>query len=121
MRRAGPGLILAAFVALAAPAAAAGGPAAGEGLFLDRCVMCHIAEGGGQGPPLKGVIGRKAGSVDGFAYSAALRADGRVWTGPELDRFITNPSTAIPGTAMPIQVPDAKEREDLISYFATFR
>ena len=121
MMRAGAGSILAAVVALAASATAAGDPASGEGLFLDRCVMCHVTEGGGQGPPLKGVVGRKAGSVDGFTYSAALKADGRVWTGPELDHFITNPSAAIPGTAMPIQVPDAKEREDLISYFATFR
>ena len=120
MTRTGATLILAAVVGLASPAMAAGDPAAGEGLFLDRCVMCHVTEGGGQGPPLKAVIGRKAGSVEGFAYSAALKADGRVWTGPELDRFITNPATAIPGTAMPIQVPDAKEREDLISYFATF-
>lgn len=96
----------------------AGDAAAGESLFLDRCVICHVAEGGGQGPSLKGVYGRKAASTPDFAYSAALRASGVTWTAPELDRFLTNPSVAIPGTAMPITVPDAKQRADLIAYLA---
>jgi cytochrome c len=107
--------------ALAQPApggAAKGDAAAGEDLFLDRCAMCHIAEGGGQGPSLKGLYGRKAASVPGFAYSPALKASGVTWTAPELDRFLTNPGAAIPGTAMPITVPDAKQRADLIAWFA---
>ena len=97
---------------------AAGDAAAGQDLFLDRCVMCHVAEGGGQGPSLKGVYGRKAATVPGFPYSAALKASGVTWTGPELDRFLTNPGVAIPGTAMPITVPDARQRANLIAYFA---
>jgi cytochrome c2 len=101
------------------PAPSAGDAAAGQDLFLDRCAMCHVAEGGGQGPSLNGVYGRKAASAPGFAYSAALKASGVTWTGPELDRFLTNPSVAIPGTAMPITVPDAKQRANLIAYFAT--
>ena len=96
----------------------AGDAAAGQDLFLDRCAMCHVADGGGQGPSLKGVYGRKAASTPGFAYSAALKASGVTWTGPELDRFLTNPSVAIPGTAMPITVPDAKQRANLIAYLA---
>lgn len=98
--------------------AVGGDVAAGEDLFLDRCAMCHLAEGGGQGPSLKGVYGRKAASAPGFAYSAALKASGVTWTGPELDRFLTNPSVAIPGTAMPITVPDATQRANLIAYLA---
>ena len=95
-----------------------GDAAAGEDLFLDRCAMCHVAEGGGQGPSLTGVYGRKAAAAPGFAYSAALKASGVTWTGPQLDRFLTNPAVAIPGTAMPITVPDPKQRADLIAYFA---
>jgi cytochrome c len=105
-------------LAQAAAVPAVGDAAAGEELFLDRCAMCHVAEGGGQGPSLKGLYGRKAGSVPGFAYSAALKASGVIWTGPELDRFLANPIVAIPGTAMPITVPDPKQRADLIAYFA---
>jgi cytochrome c len=104
--------------ALAQAAAPAGDRAAGEDLFLDRCAMCHVAEGGGQGPSLQGVYGRKAAAAPGFAYSAALKASGVTWTAPELDRFLTNPSAAIPGTAMPITVPDAAQRANLIAYFA---
>ena len=100
------------------PGPSAGDAAAGQDLFLDRCAICHVAEGGGQGPSLKDVYGRKAASTPGFTYSAALKASGVTWTGPELDRFLTNPSVAIPGTAMPITVPDAKPRADLIAYFA---
>jgi cytochrome c2 len=96
----------------------AGDAAAGEDLFLDHCAICHVPEGGGQGPSLKGLYGRKAASASGFAYSAALKVSGLTWTGPELDHFLTNPSAAIPGTAMPITVPDAKERANLIAYFA---
>ncbi len=105
-------------LAQAAAVPAVGDAAAGEELFLDRCAMCHVAEGGGQGPSLKGLYDRKAGSVPGFAYSAALKASGVIWTGPELDRFLANPIVAIPGTAMPITVPDPKQRADLIAYFA---
>lgn len=100
------------------PAAArSGDAAAGQDLFLDRCVTCHIPEGGGQGPSLKGVYGRPAASVEGFAYSAALKASGLTWTGPALDRFLTDPGAAVPGTAMPIRITDAGQRADLISYF----
>lgn len=124
-----PAFVAVALAALAlggtlhALAQAAAGPpggdaAAGGDLFLDRCAMCHVAEGGGQGPSLKGVYGRKAATAPGFAYSAALKASGVTWTGPELDRFLTNPSVAIPGTAMPITVPDAGQRANLIAYFA---
>jgi cytochrome c len=109
----------AAALAQTPPAGPAGGDAAaGEQLFLDRCTFCHIPEGGGQGPSLKGVYGRKAAGAPGFAYSAALKASGVTWTGPELDRYLTNPSVAIPGSAMPLTVPDAKERADLIAYLA---
>jgi|HubBroStandDraft_3_1064219.scaffolds.fasta_scaffold128681_2 cytochrome c len=113
-------LLVAVGVALATGARAqtGGDPTAGQDLFLDRCAMCHVAEGGGQGPSLTGLYGRKAGSVAGFAYSAALKASGVTWTGPELDRFLANPQVAIPGTAMPILVSDPKERANLISFFA---
>jgi cytochrome c len=104
--------------AQAPPVPAGGDPAAGESLFYDRCAMCHVADGGGQGPSLTGLYGRRAGSVPGFAYSAALKASGLTWTGPQLDRFLANPGMAVPGTAMPILVPDPKQRADLISYFA---
>jgi cytochrome c2 len=100
----------------AATARLAGDPAAGETLFQDRCAMCHVAEGGGQGPSLTGVYGRKAGSGPDFAYSAALKGSGLTWTASALDHFLADPGAAVPGTAMPIRITDAKARADLISY-----
>lgn len=115
--------VLTGVAAVAQPIGArqAGDPANGENLFYDRCAICHVATGGGQGPSLDGLYGRKAASVPGFSYSEALKASGLTWTGPSLERFLTNPGAAVPGTAMPIQVPDPKQRADLVSYFAAHR
>ena len=98
-----------------------GDAAAGENLFYDRCAMCHIAEGGGQGPSLEGLYGRRAASVPGFAYSDALKASGLTWNGPNLDRFLADPRAMVPGTAMPILVADPAQRADLIAWFASRR
>jgi len=93
----------------------------GADLFEDRCVGCHFASGGGQGPPLTGVVGRKAGSVAGFAYTPAMKASGLVWTAANLDRFLADPAKLVPGTSMPIQVPDAAQRAAILNYLATGR
>jgi cytochrome c2 len=110
-----------AAIAQAPAATVKGDPAAGENLFLDQCASCHVPEGGGQGPSLKGVWGRRAAAVPDFPYSAALKGSGLTWTGPTLDHFLTNPGMAVPGTAMPLVVADPKDRADLIAYFAAQR
>jgi glucose/arabinose dehydrogenase/cytochrome c2 len=92
----------------------------GEAIFLQRCAVCHAAgTGNGQGPSLAGLMGRKAASVPGFPYSAALKASGITWDGKSLDRFLAAPSAAVPGTLMVLAVPDATERKDLIRYLAS--
>ena len=86
---------------LAPPALADGDPAAGEKGFR-RCKACHsvsngedvIVRGGRSGPDLYGVIGRPAGAVEGFRYSAALTAAGEaglVWDADTLVAFVTDP------------------------------
>jgi glucose/arabinose dehydrogenase/cytochrome c2 len=99
----------------------AGNAAHGRSLFEDRCETCHAAGaqgGGGQGPDLGGVVSRKAGST-AFGYSPALRRATFSWTVARLDRFLTNPAAAVAGTTMPVGVPDAAERRDLVAYLAT--
>ena len=113
------GAALGACAARAQAPPAGGDAAAGETLFYDRCAMCHIAEGGGQGPSLEGLYGRRAASLPGFAFSDALKASGLTWTGPNLDRFLTDPRAMVPGTAMPILVADPAQRADLIAWFAS--
>jgi hypothetical protein len=96
--------------------------ARGEVLFRQRCATCHgTGASGAQGPGLGGVVGHKAASNPRFAYSAALRASGLEWSDPTLNRFLTSPSTVVPGTLMPIPTPDANERRALIAYLGTLR
>lgn len=81
--------------------------------------MCHAPAGDGQGPSLKGVVGRKAGTLPGFSYSAALAASGLTWTAANLDRFLAGPQDFVPGTAMQVMIADPVQRRDLIAYLAT--
>ncbi|WDF75166.1 c-type cytochrome [Novosphingobium sp. KACC 22771] len=66
------------------------------------CATCHGAHGEGSdaGPELRGVLGRKAASGTDFAYSAAMRRSGKVWTEAEIAAFLLNPQAAVPGTRM---------------------
>ena len=112
-------------VTAAQAATAAGDPVHGKQVFAARCGLCHSAGPGegeaGQGPPLAGVVGRRAASAPGFDYSNALKASKLVWTPAKLDTFLAGPSKLVPGTAMPIAVGDAKTRADLIAYLASVR
>ncbi|MGI9169635.1 MAG: c-type cytochrome [Caulobacteraceae bacterium] len=110
------GLLLAGVAA--AQTTPKGDPAAGAAVFEDRCAMCHVAAGGGQGPSLAGVFGRRAGTAPGFHYTAALGASGLTWTAASLDRFLAGPGKVVPGTAMSVAVHDAGQRADLIAYLA---
>jgi cytochrome c2 len=112
----------AAAVAAQPPSSAGtpGNPAAGAQVFDVRCGFCHGDGGvGGQGPSLIGVVGRQAGTVPNFAYSPAIKSSGITWTAPQLDRFLTSPAVAVPGTAMPMNIPDGKQRADVIAYLGT--
>jgi cytochrome c2 len=93
-------------------------PLNGSDLFEDRCIGCHVPAGGGQGPSLTGVYGRKAGAVAGFDYTPALKSSGIVWTSATLDAFLADPSKMVPGTAMPVHIPDAAQRAAIVSYLA---
>ncbi|WP_371347335.1 cytochrome c family protein [Ancylobacter sp. IITR112] len=88
-----------------------------------KCAACHnFVEGAGAkvGPDLYAVVGRPIGSVDGFAYSAAMKAHGGDWTFENLNDFIKSPKTDIPGTAMGFAgIAKDTDRADLIAYLNT--
>lgn len=92
--------------------------AAGERLFRARCASCHSLEAGQNriGPSLNGVIGRKAGSVEGARYSAGLRDLGITWDAGQIDRFLANPRAMVAGTTMAIAVTNAADRAALTAY-----
>jgi cytochrome c2 len=114
--------LAAALLSVSAPMAAlAADPSKGNDVFQDRCSMCHLEEGQGQGPNLKGVVGRKAGALPGFAYTSALTGSNLVWTPANLDRLLQGPAKLVPGTTMPMTVPSPQDRADLIAYLATLK
>ena len=94
-------------------------PERGRLLFWDRCAACHNLSFNMAGPSLGGIVGRKAGSVPGYVYSAALRQSDVTWSAESLDRWLTDPRAFIPGTKMPIRVVDALDRRDIIAFLAT--
>ncbi len=120
-------LMLAGLATIAAPAFSAPQVAAGRTIFQNNCASCHTVDAQLSplaGPGLSGVVGRKAAGVAGFNYSAALAkagAAGTVWTRDELDVFLLDPSKRVPGTTMPVGVPDEKMRGALIDYLASVR
>jgi cytochrome c len=71
-------------------------------MFNNACRTCHVLREGDNrlGPNLYKIIGRLAGSVDGYTYSSALENAEFVWDEETLDRFIANPEQAVPGNNM---------------------
>ena len=102
----------------AAPAIAEGDASKGA-RALKQCLPCHALQPGRHmtGPSLNGVIGRKAGSADGFdRYSNALKGSAVVWDVSTLDAWLASPQTLIPGNRMAALVEDAGQRADIIAY-----
>lgn len=114
-------LILAtALAGLASNTAAA---PSGQQLFEQRCGMCHSLQAapGKMGPPLAGVVGRKAASVPGYAYSAAMKGSGITWTADKLDVYLKAPSKTVPGTKMLLGAPNDAERAAVIAYLTSVK
>lgn len=75
--------------------------AAGAAIFERRCSQCHgLDRVNYKGPWLNGIVGRPSASVEGWAYSDAMRGWGGVWTVENLRAWLTKPQELIPGTAM---------------------
>ena len=85
-----------------------------------KCVACHSLQEGKNkiGPSLYKLLGRKAGSVEGYKYSKAMKNSGVVWNEESLDKFLTKPRKFIPKTKMSFRGIKKKSlRDDLISFF----
>ena len=113
-------LTLLAAAAGSAMAVPHGDPAIGQKLY-QSCMGCHSLDENDVGPKHRGVVGRPAASVPGYAYSAALRKSGIVWTPDMLDRWLTNPQKLVPGAKMYFSVANPKSRADIIAYLSQQR
>lgn len=113
--------LAAALALLPGLAAAKGDASRGERLYA-RCAACHALEYDRVGPRHCDLLGRRAGSVEGFDYSAPMKKSGIVWSAGTLERFLADPMRTVPGTTMTYAgVPDARERADLIAYLSGAR
>ncbi|ATC63631.1 hypothetical protein CMV30_06525 [Nibricoccus aquaticus] len=113
--------LLLALVLPAAASAADGNPAKGRRTFAAQCAACHATTADNRitGPALLGVAGRTAGTLDGFAFSDAMKKSALTWDAPTLDKYLAAPTTVVPGTTMALAVPNAATRADLIAFLNT--
>ena len=70
------------------------------------------------GPSLHGVVGRKAGSVEGYQFSSAMQQSGIVWDEKTLDAFIEDPNKVVHGNAMKPYggIDDPAQRSEIVAY-----
>jgi cytochrome c len=116
-------LLGAALLLVPALAAATTDAEHGKEVFTP-CVACHGPSGqnGEVGPSLKGIVGRKAASIEDFLYSAALRRSGLIWDEANLRAYLTDPQAVVRGNRMAFPgVKDPADLDDLVAYLKTLR
>lgn len=115
-----------AAVTVPALAQDAGDPSEGE-KFFRRCQACHMVGENAKprvGPPLNDIIGRQAGTYEGFRYSSAMQEageNGLVWNAETISAYLEKPKEYIPGNRMAYPgVRKAEDRQNVIAYLKTF-
>lgn len=97
-----------------------GGTEQGQLLFNNACRTCHTTREGDNrlGPHLHNIIGRKAGSLPDYGYSAAMKDADFVWNQEKLERFIANPDEVVPGNNMKPYggLASAEDRTRIVSF-----
>lgn len=103
--------------------AAAQDATAGKAVFA-QCRVCHqIGEGAKHqvGPHLNGILGRAAGTLEGYNYSEANKKFGKTWDDATFTTYIKDPKGVVPGTKMVYAgLKDEKKISDLLAYLKTF-
>lgn len=99
-------------------ALAAGDAKKGKRVF-NKCKACHFLDKKKNkiGPHLVGIMGRKAGSVEKFKYSKAMKNSGIVWDEKSLEAYLTKPKKFIPGNKMTFAgLKKESQRKNVIAY-----
>jgi len=89
-----------------------------------KCMACHTVEATNKvGPSLKGIVGRKAASVEGYKYSDAMlakAAEGVIWDEATLAAYLPDPKSFVPGTKMTFSgLKNPEDVADLIAFLKT--
>ena len=119
-----------ALLATGSAALADGDAAKGKSVF-NQCKACHALDKAVVGPPLGGVVGRKAGSVAGYSYSSLMKEAGEaglVWNDQELVEYLKNPTEYLKGyltskgktgtgaSKMVFMLPNETQRQNVVAY-----
>jgi cytochrome c len=103
-----------------APLLAKADVATGESTAKKLCTSCHTFNEGGKagvGPNLYGVVGGPHGHMQGFDYSAGMKAKTGAWTFDELNEWLHKPASYVPGTRMAFAgISNDQQRADVIAY-----
>lgn len=95
----------------------------GEQLFNNNCRTCHSWKEGDNrlGPTLHGIVGRKAGSIEGFTYSQSMKQANLTWDEATLDKFIANPDSVFQNNNMKpfTGIADQATRQKIIEFMKT--
>ena len=119
------GIIALALLASSIIAANAAGDAKAGAAVYKRCAVCHTSEKGGGdalGPNLFGIVGRKAATRPGYAYSGPLQKAGIVWNEANLIKWAAAPARMVPGNKMAFPgITSKKQQADLVAYLGTLK
>ena len=120
MRLLHSGAILGALLLAGAPAYAADANH-GKTLFT-ACAACHTEKPDALGPSLKGIVGRKSGSLEDFRYSNAMKRANLTWDDKNLSDYLKDPQTKVKGNRMPFSgFANATDVADVIAYLQTLK
>jgi len=118
LSRAAIATLTAAAIFVSGAALAAGDVAKGKRIF-NKCKACHsLAKGKKKvGPSLCGVVGAKAGHMEGFNYSSDMKKSGITWDEAALDKYLENPRAMVKKTKMSFAgLKKASDRANVIAY-----
>ena len=109
--------VLAALLLLGTHAFAQGNVTAGKTVFENQCASCHPTEPGKQGfgPSLAAVMGRQSGTLPGYSFTPAMVNAHLIWDAKTLDEFLASSTQKVPGTSMPVSLPNTGARADVIA------
>jgi cytochrome c len=116
-----PGVAPLVLLTLVADQAAAADADHGKVLF-ETCAACHSDRSDALGPSLRGVVGRRSASLDGFRYSNPMKRANLVWDEENLRAYIRDPQAKVKGNRMPYGgMSDPKDVDDVIAYLETLK
>jgi cytochrome c len=88
--------------------------------LYQACIACHSEKPDAIGPSLKGVVGRKAATLEDFRYSAPMRRANLTWDDASLRAYISDPQATVKGNRMPFGgVREPTDVDDIVAYLKT--